>query len=61
MNAPALTPVGKAATAAAPDPGIPTSIPSPETEQALAAYIGRFGDDNLGSCAADECVFHLSL
>lgn len=58
MSAPALPLVGSAASVAAPDLETP---PPPELDQALAAYIGRFGDDSLGSCAADECVFHLTL
>ena len=61
MNAPALSKVGPAATLAAPDPQHPDQPPPPDVEQAIAAWITHHGDDSLGSCAADECVFFLSL
>lgn len=64
MNAPARPLVGPAASLAAPDqqpPQHPDQAPPPGIEQALAAWITHHGDDSLGSCAADECVFFLHL
>ena len=61
MNAPALSKVGPAATLAALDPQHPDHAQPPDVEQAIAAWITHHGDDSLGSCAADECVFFLHL
>lgn len=61
MNAPALSKAGPAASLAAPDPQHPDQAQPPGIEQAIAAWITHHGDDSLGSCAADECVFFLNL